>query len=114
MAGDAKSLVKIGLVVVDDVDSRELSKDLHKDGEEDSLAVAGLVPEVFDAPDGNGVLESDLVAHLCEFGLEEGFVIALAMETFKHRVRFVVSLLLQKPARGEGKPVTTSQDQDGR
>lgn len=114
MASDPQTLIKVSLVVINNIDPRELSENLDEDSEDDSLSVAWFHEELLKAFDRNAVLESDLITHLRKFGLEEGFIFHLTVKPLQNGIGFVVAFILQKPTWGEGKPETSCQEDDGR
>jgi hypothetical protein len=99
------------LVIIDDINTAELSESLHKHSEDKAPAVAGPVEEVCPARHVLALFEPQLLAHLMKFRSNGGIVLAvLCIQTFNHCKGFVVALLFKQPSRGVWEPENTDED----
>lgn len=71
MSCNAKAFVEIRLVIIDDVDTGKLCKNLNEDCKDNPLPVVGFGEKLFSVTDSDTFFKTDLVTHLCKFGLQE-------------------------------------------
>jgi hypothetical protein len=109
VSNHSKSLVQVRLVVVDHVDTRELSERLDKDCEDKALAVAGPCKQFSPSSHMLTLLKTQLLTHLIELCLNKSIVLTFVpVQTPDHCKSLIVTFFLKKPTRRVWKPEDSS------